>query len=153
MVQSVLIARTVYIDGCLSRVACIRLSKRNRLSRGYTSRVPSDWRIVSVWETRRSLRAGSADESRREHASPLNSHVCGLNFRKESSAGWCAGVLFGANGGARPAGSVHSRLRKRWQSQRNVARGELAARPVSPRPGTELAGPFSFSLYIFRGFF
>lgn len=46
--------------------------------------------------------------------------------------------------------TVHSRLRKRWQSQRNVARGELAARPVSPRPGTDLHRPFFFSLPISR---
>lgn len=70
-----------------------------------------------------------------------------LNFRKEQVPGG-AGVLFGAKGGAR-ACSVHSRLRKRWQSQRNVARGELAARPVSPRPGTDLSGPFYIS-YVLR---
>lgn len=116
---------------------------------------------VCLWYVkipRRSLRAGSADESRRGHASPLNaSSRVHLNFWKfkPSVVDRCTGVygLLSVRKLLVRSNTVHACLRKRWHSQRNVARGELAARPVSPWPqGRISVGPFPF-LSSFRAFF
>lgn len=100
--------------------------------------------------SRRGVCASGTDESRCGYAQPAGPSRARLNFRKRSSAASrlvqvCV-VSVQKVVLQRASAVLHSRGRKRWQSQRNVARGELAARPVSLTRGQGRiwTGPFPF---------